>query len=44
MQVCLDHVVDSIAASAANTNDGDAWLKFEVVLRNSDVNGHGYLR
>jgi hypothetical protein len=35
-----DHVVDGIAASASDTEHGDAWLQLREI-RNFEIDGHG---
>ena len=42
LQTAFDHVVDGVAACAADTEYGDARLEFSQV-RNSEVDGHGRL-
>ena len=43
VKVGIDHVVDGIAAGAANTDHGDARAKFLHGLRNGQVDGHDCL-
>jgi hypothetical protein len=40
IEVRVDHVVDGIAASAANTDDGDARTQFLHCLWNGQIDGH----
>ena len=40
VKVGIDHVVDGIAASAANTDNGDARTQFLHGLRNGQIDGH----
>ena len=43
IQISIDHVVDGIAACAANTDNGDARAQFLHGLRNRKVDGHASL-
>ena len=40
VKVGIDHVVDGIAAGAANTDNGDARTQFLHGLRNGQIDGH----
>ncbi len=43
-QVLLDHVVDGIAAGAADAHDGNLGLQLERCVRHGEVQGHRILR